>query len=68
MTQTTYSNTMAKKISRRIQIRRRGILYYVRIDAKGRWMNWVRAGKSIRLDKLKKAKTKAKSGQRDRGD
>ena len=59
---------MTKKISRRIQIRRRGILYYVRIDAKGRWKSWVRAGKSIALDRKRKAKTKTKSGQRDRGD
>lgn len=68
MTLKTYSNTMAKKKSRRIEIRRRGILYYVRIDAKGRWTSWVRAGKSIRLDKMKKAKTKVKPGQKDRGD
>jgi len=59
---------MSKKKSRRIAIRRRGILYYVRIDAKGRWMSWVRAGKSIALDRKRKAKTKAKPGQKDRGD
>jgi hypothetical protein len=59
---------MAKKKSRRITIRRRGTLYYVRIDSKGRWMSWVRAGKSIKLDKIRKAKTKAKPGQKDRGD
>lgn len=58
----------SKKKSRRIQIRRRGILYYVRIDAKGRWMDWVRAGKSISMDKKRKAKRKAKPGQKDRGD
>jgi len=57
-----------KKISRRIEIRRRGVLYYVRIDARGRWKSWVRAGKSITLDRRRKAKTKVKSGQRDRGD
>ena len=59
---------MARKKSRRIKIRRRGILYFVRIDAKGRWKSWVRAGKSIKFDRLKKAKTKVKSGQKDRGD
>lgn len=59
---------MKRKVSRRIQIRRRGILYYVRIDAKGKWISWVRAGKSITLDRKRKAKTKAKPGQRDRGD
>ncbi len=57
-----------KKISRRIQIRRRGILYYVRIGADGKWQSWVRAGKSIAIDRKRKAKTKAKPGQRDRGD
>ncbi len=59
---------MKKKISRRIEIRRRGILYYVRIDDKGKWVSWVRAGKSIALDRKRKAKNKAKSGQKDRGD
>jgi len=57
-----------RKISRRIKIRRRGILYFVRIDAKGKWKSWVRAGKSIALDRKRKAKTKVKSGQKDRGD
>jgi len=57
-----------KKISRRIQIRRRGILYFVRIDRRGRWVSWVRAGKSITIDRKRKAKRKAKPGQRDRGD
>ena len=55
---------MKKKKSRRIAIRRRGILYYVRIDAKGRWKSWVRAGKSIAIDRKRKAKTKAKMGAR----
>ncbi len=59
---------MTKKKSRRIQIRRRGVLYYVRIDARGSWMSWVRAGKSISIDRKRKAKTKAKPGQKDRGD
>ncbi len=59
---------MTKKKSRRIEIRRRGILYYVRIDAKGRFQSWVRAGKSISIDRKRKAKTKAKPGQKDRGD
>jgi len=31
-------------------------------------MSWVKAGKSIRLDKNKKAKRKVSPGQRDRGD
>ena len=57
-----------KKISRRINIRRRGILYFVRIDAKGRWKSWVRAGKSITIDRKRKAKRKVKPGQKDRGD
>ena len=57
-----------KKISRRIQIRRRGILYYVRIGADGKWQSWIRAKKSIALDRKSKEKTKAKPGQRDRGD
>lgn len=48
----TLENKKEKVISvlkhyKKIEIRRRGILYYVRIDAKFRWQSWVRAGKSI---------------------
>lgn len=57
-----------KKKSRRIRITRKGRAYYVRIDRLGRWMNWVSVKKSIYLDKKRKAKTKVKPGQRDRGD
>lgn len=58
----------SKKKSRRIRIKRRGKTYYVRIDALGRFVSWVEVGKSIRLDRMRKAKRKAKPGQRDRGD
>ncbi|MCH7590890.1 hypothetical protein IIB34_07625 [PVC group bacterium] len=62
------SKKKKRKISRRIRIKRRGKTYFVRIDAKGRFMSWVEVGKSIALDKKRKAKHKAKPGQRDRGD
>ena len=41
---------------------------YVRRDAKGRIKESDDVGKSLKQDRAKKAKTKVKSGQGDRGD
>lgn len=57
-----------KKISRRTLVTRYGYKYYVRRDRYGRFKNWVRVGRSLRIDKAKKARRKVRPGQDDRGD
>lgn len=52
----------------RSAIRRGGTLYYVRRRMDGTFADWVRAGRSLAIDRRVKAKTHVPPGQGDRGD
>lgn len=42
--------------------------YYVERNRKGQIKNWVRIGRSLRADRIRKAKTKVKAGHGHMGD
>ena len=60
----------AKKVSskRELITPRKGDSRYIRRDAKGRIKESDDVGRSLKQDRARKAKTKVKSGQGDRGD
>ena len=57
-----------KKAAKRTTIAPRGDKRYVRRDARGRIKESDDVGRSLSTDRRKRAKKKAKRGQRDRGD
>ena len=54
--------------SKRERIEPRGDMRFVRRDERGRFKESDDVGESLTQDRRKKAKTKVKSGQGDRGD
>jgi hypothetical protein len=68
MKKLTKKRTAAKSASKRELIAPRGDKRYIRRDAKGRIKESDDVSRSLSLDRRRKAKTKAASGERDRGD
>jgi hypothetical protein len=66
--QTTKKRAAKKPPAKRELIALRGDKRYIRRDAKGRIKESDDIGQSLTQDRRRKAKTKAKAGQGDRGD
>ena len=62
------SSTKKKTAAKRTLIAPKGDKRYVRRSAKGRFKESDDVGKSLSTDRRKRAKTKAKRGQGDKGD
>ena len=60
--------TAKRGTGKRELIKPKGDARYVRRDAKGRITESDDVGRSLKQDRARKAKTRAKSGQGDRGD
>lgn len=58
----------SRSASKRERISPRGDTRFVRRDEQGQFKESDDAGRSLRVDRRKKARTKVKSGQGDRGD
>jgi hypothetical protein len=66
---TTTAAKKPRKVSgKRELIKPKGDARYIRRDAKGRIKESDDVGRSLKQDRARKAKTKVKSGQGDRGD
>ena len=65
---TSKTNPAKRGTGKRELIKPKGDARYVRRDAKGRITESDDVGRSLKQDRARKAKTRAKSGQGDRGD